>query len=86
MAAPQTPAGAAISETARAEGGSAKGSTSAQMQSEVGKQRNFEQAAAEVGSKIQNAPETITSEVRLALKHASRDAHVLTRVSRTPTT
>lgn len=60
------PAGAAISETAKAEGGSFKGSTSAQMQSEVGKQRNFEQAAQEVGSKMQNAPETVTSQVSLS--------------------
>jgi hypothetical protein len=33
------------------------------MQSQVGKTRNFEQAAQEVGSKMQNAPESVTSEV-----------------------
>jgi len=53
-----------ISETAKQEGGPTQGSTSAQMQSQVGKTRNFEQAAQEVGSKMQNAPESITSEVR----------------------
>jgi len=52
-----------ISETAKQEGGPQKGSTSAQMQSEVGKQRNLEQAAAEVESKIQNAPGSVTGEV-----------------------
>jgi hypothetical protein len=34
------------------------------MQSEAGKTRNFEHAAQEVGSKMQSAPETVTSEVR----------------------
>ncbi|TKA69212.1 hypothetical protein B0A55_07731 [Friedmanniomyces simplex] len=32
------------------------------MQSQIGKQRNLEHAAAEIGSKMQNAPETVTSE------------------------
>lgn len=39
------PASQVISETAKSEGGPEKGSTSAQMQSQVGKTRNFEQAA-----------------------------------------
>jgi hypothetical protein len=40
------------------------------MQSQVEKQRNFEQAAQEVGGKMQEAPKTVTSEVckRLLLK------------------
>jgi len=59
-----TPTSNIISETAKQEGGPAQGSTSAQMQSQVGKTRNFEQAAQEVGSKMQSAPESITSEVR----------------------
>jgi len=75
MAAPQSQAGAAISQTAKAEGGPAKGSTSAQMQAEVGRQRNFEQAAQEVGSKLQNAPETVTSQVRFT--SASEQVYVL---------
>jgi hypothetical protein len=58
-----TPTSNIISETAKQEGGPTQGSTSAQMQSEVGKTRNFEQAAQEVGSKMQSAPESITSEV-----------------------
>lgn len=58
-----TPTSNIISETAKQEGGLAQGSTSAQMQSEVGKTRNFEQAAQEIGSKMQSAPETVTSEV-----------------------
>jgi hypothetical protein len=70
-----TPAGQAISETAKQEGGPAKGSASAQMQSEVGKQRNYEQAAQEVGSKMQNAPGSVTQEVcggqRILLKDVS---------------
>lgn len=53
-----------ISETAKQEGGPTQGSASAQMQSQVGKTQNFEQAAQEIGSKMQNAPESITSEVR----------------------
>jgi hypothetical protein len=58
-----TPTSNTISETAKQEGGPTQGSTSAQMQSEVGKTRNFEQAAQEIGSKMQNAPESVTSEV-----------------------
>ena len=58
-----TQAGQIISETAQAEGGPSKGSTSAQMQSQVGKTRNFEQAADEVGSKMQTQPDAVTSEV-----------------------
>jgi len=58
-----TPTSNIISETAKQEGGPTHGSTSAQMQSEVGKTRNFEQAAQEVGSKMQSAPEGVTSEV-----------------------
>jgi hypothetical protein len=59
-----TPTSNIISETAKQEGGPTQNSTSAQMQSEVGKTRNFEHAAQEVGSKMQSAPETVTSEVR----------------------
>ena len=58
-----TPTSNIISETAKQEGGPTHGSTSAQMQSQVGKTRNFEQAAQEVGSKMQSAPESVTSEV-----------------------
>jgi hypothetical protein len=61
-----TPTSNIISETAKQEGGPTQGSTSAQMQSQVGKTRNFEQAAQEVGSKMQSAPESITSEVRIS--------------------
>jgi hypothetical protein len=50
MAAQPTPASQVISETAKAEGGPEKGSMSAQMQSQVGKQRNYEQAAQEVST------------------------------------
>ena len=60
-----TPSSNMISETAKQEGGPTHGSTSAKMQSEVGKTQNFEQAAQEIGSKMQRAPETVTSEVRL---------------------
>jgi hypothetical protein len=58
-----TPTSNIISETAKQEDGPTQNSTSAQMQSEVGKTRNFEHAAQEVGSKMQSAPETVTSEV-----------------------
>jgi len=70
-----TPTSNIISETAKQEGGPTQGSTSAQMQSEVGKTRNFEQAAQEVGSKMQSAPESITSEDAAYLK--SREARVI---------
>lgn len=43
-----------ISETAKAEGGPQKGSTSAQMQSEVARQRNAEQTNNVVGSEAQS--------------------------------
>ncbi|KAM0723635.1 hypothetical protein Q7P37_000623 [Cladosporium fusiforme] len=64
-----------ISETAKQEEGPAQGSTSAQMQSEIGKTRNFEQAAQEVGQKMQGAPETVTSEDAAYLK--SREARAI---------
>lgn len=67
-----TPTSNIISETAKQEGGPTQGSTSAQMQSQVGKERNFEQAAQELGSKMQNAPETITSEVGEAISYLCR--------------
>ena len=65
MAAQPTPASQVISETAKDEGGPEKGSLSSQMQSQVGKTRNFEQAAQEVAGKMEQAPETVTSEVPL---------------------
>ncbi|KAK3675550.1 hypothetical protein LTR78_004634 [Recurvomyces mirabilis] len=77
-----TPASQAISETAKQEGGTVKGSTSAQMQSEVGKQQNFEQAAQEVGSKMQNAPDQVTQE-DAAYIH-SREGRVLGRSNPPP--
>lgn len=64
MADKPTQAGQVISEVAQAEGGPYKGSNAAQMQSQVTKGRNFEQAAAEVGAKMQVEPENVTSEVR----------------------
>ncbi|KAK0508573.1 hypothetical protein JMJ35_008849 [Cladonia borealis] len=51
-----------ISEVSKQEGGPSKGSTAAQLQSEVTKQRNLEDAAAQVGSKLETAPESITKE------------------------
>lgn len=91
MAAQPNAASQVISETAKAEGGPHKGSSSAQMQSEVGRTQNFEQAAQEVGSKMQNAPGTITSEVRTAHalcglttnRHLQQDAaHIKSREAR----
>ncbi|GAB7330609.1 hypothetical protein MBLNU13_g02187t1 [Cladosporium sp. NU13] len=70
-----TPTSNIISETAKHEGGPTQGSSSAQMQSQVGKTRNFEQVAQEVGSKMQNAPETITREDAAYLK--SREARAI---------
>ena len=67
MAAQPHAASQAISETAQAEGGPPKGSTSAQMQSQLGKTQNFEHAAQEVGSKMQNDPASVTSEVRAVI-------------------
>lgn len=70
-----------VSETTKAEGGPAKGSTAvsnkcnaaptrastdgfqAQMQSAVDKERNFEQTAQEIMSRMQSDPASITSEV-----------------------
>ncbi len=72
MAAQPTAASQVISETAKAEGGPQSGSASAQMQSQVGKQRNFEQAAQEVGQKMQADPGNVTSQDAAYLK--SREA------------
>ena len=63
MAAPPTQASQVISETAKAEGGPEKGSLSAQMQSQVETTRNFEEAAQDVGGKMQNDPAAVSSEV-----------------------
>jgi len=70
MAAQQTPASQVISETAKQEGGPHKGSSSAQMQSEVGKQQNFEQAAQHIGGKMETDPSSVTSEVGLPIHTA----------------
>lgn len=51
------------------------GSTAAQMQSQTTKQRNLEDAAAQVGSKLDAAPETVTTE-DASLLH-SREARVM---------
>ena len=56
-----TAEGNSISAVAQEEGGTTKGSTSAAMQSELTRQRNVERAQTEVGSKLDNAPETVTS-------------------------
>ncbi|KAL6718540.1 hypothetical protein ACLMJK_004632 [Lecanora helva] len=49
-----------ISEVSKQEGGTFKGSTSAQMQSQATKQRNLEDAAATIGSKLESDPSSIT--------------------------
>lgn len=64
MANKPTAAGQAISDVAQQEGGPYKGSTAAQMQSQVTKERNFEQAATEIGAKLQVEPENVDSQVR----------------------
>lgn len=63
------PSGNHISQTAK----QGDGSSARQMQSVVGKTQNFEQAAQEVGSKMQGAPETVTSEVRSVLYNFPSD-------------
>lgn len=75
MAAQPTPDSKIISETAKQEGGPAKGSTAAHMQSQVGKTRNFEQAAQQVGQKMQQMPEAVTKEDAAYLK--SREARAI---------
>jgi len=72
MATQTTSASQIISKTAKAEGGPHKGSASAEMQSQVGKTQNFEQAAQEVGSKIATNPQSVSSEDANHLK--SREA------------
>jgi hypothetical protein len=75
MASQTSPVGDTISETARSEGGPAKGSASAQMQSQATKVNNFEQAAQEIGSKMENQPESVSSQDAAYLK--SREARVI---------
>ncbi|KAI4102641.1 MAG: hypothetical protein L6R37_004297 [Teloschistes peruensis] len=77
MAGNQSEAGRIISEAAQAEGapgGPAKGSQSAQMQSELTRQRNFqrnfEKIAANVASKLVDAPDSITKEDAQAIHRA----------------
>ncbi|KAL8670621.1 MAG: hypothetical protein Q9168_004852 [Polycauliona sp. 1 TL-2023] len=74
MAAKPTEMGQTISDVARAEGGTTKGSQSAQLQSELSKQRNFEQTAGNVGSKLENAPGSITKEDAQAVHRAETRA------------
>ncbi|KAL8951829.1 MAG: hypothetical protein Q9222_002218 [Ikaeria aurantiellina] len=74
MAANPTEAGQAISDVAHTEGGTTKGSKSSQMQSELSKQRNFEEASANVGSKLDTAPGSITMEDAKAVHRAETRA------------
>ena len=53
---PKTTDGQIISEVAREEGGPSKGSTSAKLQSQVTKERNRQQATAQVGSTLEQNP------------------------------
>jgi len=55
-------AGQHISQVAQSEGGTSQGSQSAQMQSELTRQRNYEQAAQQVGQKLQNDPSSVTAQ------------------------
>ncbi|KAL8851274.1 MAG: hypothetical protein Q9221_003804 [Calogaya cf. arnoldii] len=70
MAAKPTEVGQVISDVAHAEGGTTKGSQSAQMQSELSKQRNFDQVSSGVGSKLETAPGSIKKEDAQALHRA----------------
>ena len=63
MAVQDNSASQVISETAKAEGGPSKGSTAAEMQSQVGKTRNFEEAVNKVGNLMENDPAAVTSKV-----------------------
>ena len=72
MAVQQKIAGNVTSEIVKAEGGPERGSTSAQMQSEVAREQNFEQAAQEVIGKAQQASETISSGV-CSISHPNSD-------------
>ncbi|MCJ1299395.1 hypothetical protein MMC08_002187 [Hypocenomyce scalaris] len=59
---PRSIDGQVISEVAREEGGPYKGSTTARLQSQVTKEKNLQQATAEVGSKLEQDPSSITSQ------------------------
>ncbi|KAL8809073.1 MAG: hypothetical protein Q9223_005658 [Gallowayella weberi] len=74
MAAKPTEAAQAISEVSHAEGGTTKGSQSAQMQSEFTRQRNFENVASDVSSKLQSAPGSISKEDAQAVHRAETRA------------
>ncbi|KAI4856803.1 hypothetical protein E4T45_01723 [Aureobasidium sp. EXF-8846] len=68
----QIPSSNDISAVAKDENGPVKGSESAQMQSQVGKVQNFESAAQDVLSKMQQDPTSITADDANYLK--SREA------------
>ncbi|KAL8700412.1 MAG: hypothetical protein Q9201_005459 [Fulgogasparrea decipioides] len=74
MAANRTEAGQVVSDVAQAEGGTTKGSKSAQMQSELTKQRNFEEVSANVGSMLDTSPGSITKEDAQAIHRAETRA------------
>jgi hypothetical protein len=63
MASQPTSTSETISEAAKAEGGSYRGSTAAEMQSQVAKTHNFKQAAEDVVEKMQTNPASVSSEV-----------------------
>ncbi|KAI9710994.1 MAG: hypothetical protein M1820_002432 [Bogoriella megaspora] len=67
-----TPAGAVISETAKAEGGPTKGSVSAQMQSQVAKQRNAEEAEDSVVDKLETGAPIDPEEARTVQSREQR--------------
>ncbi|KAL9025912.1 MAG: hypothetical protein Q9196_005339 [Gyalolechia fulgens] len=74
MAAKRSEVSQAISDAAKAEGGPTKGSTAAQMQSEITRQRNLRETAANVGSKLETAPGSITKEDAQAAHRAESRA------------
>ncbi|KAL8916232.1 MAG: hypothetical protein Q9208_008630 [Pyrenodesmia sp. 3 TL-2023] len=70
----RTEAGQVISDIAKAEGGTTKGSQSAQMQSELTKQRNLDETANNIGSKLETAPGSISKEDAQAIHRAETRA------------
>ncbi|KAI9715215.1 MAG: hypothetical protein M1828_000913 [Chrysothrix sp. TS-e1954] len=72
MSSQPTPDPATVSQVAQQEGGTTKGSTSAQMQSEMTKQANAEQVDAHVADKLAKGEPITKQEASLAESRESR--------------
>lgn len=78
----KTPEGQAISEMSQAEGGPTKGSITAQMQSEITKQKNAEQTDGHVAQKLADGAPISDEEARYVLPDIASSLHLAILLTR----